>query len=183
MKMCPNCRNQIVDEAVYCPICGNGIGTAPQFTVQQTPPPPTDFSTSYQPQPPVYTPPVPYVDPFDHTDKFDRADISENKVLAMLCYLLGPVGILMAQLSAGKSKYAAFHIRQAMLLTVSEILALLALTAVAFLLWELRMRVFMVFVVAIALIGLAALHLICFFHVCKGKAKEVNIVRNLKFLK
>ena len=181
MKTCPNCRNQIADEAVYCPICGNGIGTAPNFTVQPTPPPPTDYSTAYQPQPvPV---PVPYVDPFDHTDKFDAADISENKVLAMLCYLLGPLGILMAQLAAGKSKYAAFHIRQAMLLTVTEILGLLALAVGAFLLWELRLRVFMLFVVAIALIGLAALHLICFFQVCKGKAKEVYIVRNLKFLK
>ena len=183
MKMCPNCRNQITDEAVYCPICGNGIGTAPQFTAQQTPPPPADYSAAYQPQPPVFTPPVPYVDPFDHTDKFDAADISENKVLAMFCYLLGPLGILMAQLAAGKSKYAAFHIKQAMLLTVAEILGLLALAAGAYLLWILRMRVFMVFVVVIALIGLVALHLICFFQVCKGKAKEVYIVRNLKFLK
>lgn len=183
MKMCPNCRNQITDEAVYCPICGNGIGTAPQFTAQQTPPPPADYSAAYQPQPPVFTPPVPYVDPFDHTDKFDAADISENKVLAMFCYLLGPLGILMAQLAAGKSKYAAFHIKQAMLLTVAEILGLLALAAGAYLLWILRMRVFMVFVVVIALIGLVALHLICFFQVCKGKAKEAYIVRNLKFLK
>ena len=181
MKMCPNCRNQITDEAVYCPICGNGIGTAPQFTAQQTPPPQPDYSTAYQ-QPPV-TAPVPYVDPFDHTDKFDAADISENKVLAMLCYLLGPIGILMSQLAAGKSKYAAFHIRQAMLLTVAEILGLLVLAVGAFLLLELRMRAFVMFIIPIALIGLVGLHLICFFQICKGKAKEVYIVRNLKFLK
>lgn len=181
MKMCPNCRNQISDEAVYCPICGSAVSAAYQYQ-QSAPQPKPPYNTAYT-QSPVPAAPAPYVDPFDHSADFDTADISENKVHAMLCYLLGPLGILMAQLAAGKSKYAAFHIRQAMLLTVSEILGSLALAVCAFLLWELRLRVFMLFVVAAALTGLAALHLVCFFQVCKGKAKEVYIVRNLKFLK
>ena len=181
MKMCPNCRNHIADESMYCPICGTAIGAAPQFTTQQTPASPTDYSTAYA-QPPVYTAPVPYVDPYDHTADFITADIAENKVLAMLCYLLGPLGILMAQLAARDSKYAAFHIRQAMKLTVAEILGLLAMVAAASILWSIRLRGLMVFGVAVGLIGLALLHLLCFIHVAKGKAKEVYIVRNLKFL-
>ena len=181
MKMCPNCRNQITDEAVYCPICGTAIGAAPQFTMQQMPSPPKDYNSAYA-QPPVYTAPVPYVDPYDHTADFSAADIAENKILAMLCYLLGPLGILMAQLSAGDSKYAAFHIRQAMKLTVAEFVGSVGLTVIAFLLWLIRARPLMLFVVAVFLIVLAVVHLLCFILVCKGKAKDVYIVRNLKFL-
>jgi len=181
MKMCPNCRNQIADEAVYCPICGSAVGAVPQYhqSAPQVNPP---YNAAFT-QPPAPAAPIPYVDPYDHTADFEPRDISENKVFAMVCYLLGPLGILMAQLAAGKSKYTAFHIKQAMMLTVAEILGLLALALCAYLLWEIRLRVFMLFVVAIALIGLVALHLLCFFQVCKGKAKEVYIVRNLKFLK
>lgn len=183
MKMCPNCRSQVNDEAVYCPVCGTGIGVAPQYIHQSAPKTETQFQPVQSNQNPVYVPPVPYVDPYDHTADFDVKDISENKVLAMLCYLLGPLGILMAQLAAGKSQYAAFHINQAMKLTVAEVLGLLALTLGACLLWEIRLRVLMLFMVAVGLLGLIALHLICFFLVSKGKAKEVYIVRNLKFLK
>ena len=78
MKMCPNCRNQIPDEAVYCPICGTGVGTGPQFTPQQSFVPDTGYT-----EPPVYAAVVPYVDPYDHTSEFDAADIAENKLFAM----------------------------------------------------------------------------------------------------
>lgn len=183
MKMCPNCRSQVNDEAVYCPVCGTGIGIAPQYVQQSAPRNEPRFQPAESNQQPVYVPPVPYADPYDHTDDFDAQDISENKVLAMLCYLLGPLGILMAQLAAGKSSYAAFHIKQAMKLTVAEILALLVLALGGYLLWELRLRMLMLFVVPVGLLGLVALHLVCFFLVTKGKAKEVYIVRNLKFLK
>lgn len=183
MKMCPNCRSQVNDDAVYCPVCGTGIGVAPQYTQQSAPRTEPLVQPVQLNQNPVYVPPVPYVDPYDHTVDFDATDISENKVLAMLCYLLGPLGILMAQLSAGKSKYAAFHINQALKLTVAEILGLLALALGAFILWEIRLRMLVLFVVPVGLLGLVALHLISFFFVCKGKAKEVYIVRHLKFLK
>jgi len=69
-----------------------------------------------------------------------------------------------------------------MKLTVAEILGALALVVAAYILWSIRLRVFMLFVVAIAVIGLIALHLLCFFLVSKGKAKEVYLVRSLKFL-
>ena len=181
MKMCPNCRNQINDEAVFCPICGTAIGVEPQFQPQETPRPIYEYSTESQPAP-AFTPPVPYVDPYDHTKEFDIRDISENKVAVMLMYLLGPLGILIALLAAGNSMYVAFHVKQAMKLTVAEILGALALVVAAYILWSIRLRVFMLFVVAIAVIGLIALHLLCFFLVSKGKAKEVYLVRSLKFL-
>lgn len=182
MKMCPNCRNQIHDEAVYCPICGTAIGAAPQFHSQQAPQSVPEYNTNSS-QSPVYAPPIPYVDPYDHTEDFDAKDICENKVIAMLAYLMGPIGILIALVGAGGSKYAAFHVKQAMKLTVAEILGVMALTVIAYIMWSIRLRVLMLFVVAVSLFGLVALHLICFLQVCKDKAKEAYFVRTLSFLK
>ena len=181
MKMCPNCRNQIADEAVYCPVCGTGIGTAPQFT-QQASEPIHDFSVNYT-QPPVCPAPVPYVDPYDHTADFDAADIAENKVIAMAVYLFSLPGILIALLAAKESKYVAFHVRQGLKLAVAETLGIIALSIAAFLMWNLRMRGLMSFVMVAALIGLVVIHLLCVLQVMKNKAKEVYIVRKLPFLK
>lgn len=182
MKMCPNCRNQIADEAVYCPICGTGVGTAPQFTQQNASAPVTDFNTNYTQQP-VYTASVPYVDPYDHTTDFAACDIAENKVVAMAAYLFGLFGILIALLAAKESKYTAFHVRQALKLTVAEALGSIALAIAAFLMWNLHMRGLMFFVVTIALIGLLVIHLLCVLQVINNKAKEVYIIRSFRFLK
>ena len=178
MKMCPNCRNQIADEAVYCPICGTAIGAAPQFDPQTVP-----QSAPQYTQPPVYAPPVPYVDPYDHTEDFDPKDISENKVIAMLVYLLGPVGILIALLASNTSKYAAFHVRQALKLTVVEILATFALAVFILLTTLIRWPGFGVFVAVVVYIALLVIKIICFLQICNGKAKEAYFVRSLKFLK
>ncbi|MBR4289139.1 MAG: zinc ribbon domain-containing protein [Oscillospiraceae bacterium] len=182
MKACPNCRNQIHDDAVFCPICGTAIGVAPQFQQQHAPTPAPEQKAQYQ-QSPFSAPAVAYVDPYDHTKDFLAGDISENKVTVMLMYLLGPLGILLALLASNNSKYVDFHVKQAMKLTVAEILGILVLTVVSFLLWEVRLRIFMFFVVTVVPIGLAVLHLLCFLQVCKEKAVEVYLVRNLKFLK
>lgn len=181
MKMCPNCRNQINEESVYCPICGSAIGTAPQYqqpAQQSTPPYNTDFT-----QPPVYPTPAPYIDPYDHTAEFDAADISENKVIAMLVYLLGPVGVIIALLAANTSKYAAFHVRQALKLTVTEILTVIALAVFLFLTAMINVPEFGVFVTVVAFIAFLVIKVICFLQICQGHAKEAYLVRSLNFLK
>lgn len=164
MKICPNCRNQLKDEAVFCPFCGTNTAGAPQ--------PPQD---SYQPVPP-YAQPVPAFDPYDHTADFDPQDISDNKVICMLVYLMGIVGVLLALLASSTSKYAAFHVRQALKITVVTTLVSIAS---ALLCWT--------FIVPIAagifVIVLFVVKVICFFQICNGKAKEAPIVRSLNFLK
>ncbi len=181
MKTCPNCRNQILDEAVYCPICGSAMDAVPQYQQPHTQPNPP-YNPTYT-QPPVPAAPIPYVDPFDHTKDFDAADISENKVFAMIMYLLGPLGVIIGLLGAGDSKYVAFHVRQVLKLTVAEILGILALSIAACLMWMIYLRGFMIFLIAVGLIGIAAIHLMCFFQICHNKAKEAYIVRKLHFMK
>ena len=115
-------------------------------------------------------------DPTDHTADFDAADISQNKVLAMVPYLMGWVGIVIALLASGTSPYAAFHVKQALKIQVCY--SLLAIVG-CLLSWTLIVP----FAAVIAAAVLGVVNIICFFQVCSGKAKEPAIVSKLSFLK
>lgn len=166
MKICTNCQNAIDDNAVFCTKCGASQAVQQNAVPQGTPVPP---------QQPYYAP-QPVVDPFDHTAEFDAQDISDNKVIAMLVYLMGAVGILIALLASKESRYVSFHLRQALKFLVIETLTGLA---VALLAWT--------FIVPIAggifYIVLFVIKVIAFFQICGGKAKEPAIIRNFGFLK
>lgn len=162
MNICPNCRCQAEDDALYCPVCGTRLNINPI-------PAPV-----YQ-DAPQYVSPVPEVNPYDHTKDFSCDDIAAHKLLAMLVYLLGPIGMIIALIAAKESAYTAFHIRQGMKYTVVE--ALLALITVV-LSWTFLVPI----AAAIALVILEVLKFISFCQVCKGLSKEPAIVRSLKFL-
>ena len=114
--------------------------------------------------------------PFDHTNEFDAKDISDNKVIAMLVYLLGIVGVFLALIGSQNSPYAAFHVRQSLKFTVIE--TLMAIIT-ALLSWT--------FIVPIAAgimyIVLFVVKIICFVSICKGEAKEPAIIRSFGFLR
>ncbi len=171
MKICPNCQRPMDDNAVFCTVCGTAFAAAPQPEQPASQPPYTQ--PNYAPPQPVYTPAY---DPYDHTAKFDPQDISENKVVCMLVYLMGAIGIIVALLIGKESPYTAFHVRQALKFTVVEILLSL-ITVVLF--WT--------FIVPLAAgvlaVILLVLKIICFFQICSGKAKKPAIIRDLKFLK
>lgn len=136
MKICKNCGAQMQDQAAFCTQCGakaeeqqngeNGQATgagqsmgAGQNTSAQgagqgmtggIPNPGTQNmgnmnNGAYQQQ--YYAP----VDPYDHTAEFSQKDISDNKVIAMLVYLMGAVGIIIALLASSESPYVSFHVR------------------------------------------------------------------------
>ena len=123
----------------------------------------------YQPN---YTP----YDPYDHTSEFTAKDISDNKVIAMLVYLMGTIGIIVALLASKDSPYLSFHVRQALKFTVLEVLTGI-ITPLLF--WT--------FIVPIAAgifgIVLYVCKIIAFFSICKGNAKEPYVVRSFNFLK
>jgi uncharacterized membrane protein len=158
MKNCPKCTSAVEDDALFCGSCGTALnGTADHQTAAQP--------VSYAP-----------VDPFDHTAEFDPKDISDNKVVAMVIYLLGFVGIIIALLLSNSSKYVAFHVRQALKITVLSVLASLASVL---LFWTFIVP----FVCGIFAIALFIIKIICFVQICKGKAIEPAIVRDFGFLK
>lgn len=119
----------------------------------------------------------------DYTSKFDEKDRSENKIYAMLAYLLGIVGIIIALLAAKKSDYVQFHVRQSIKLTVCS--ALLGIIMIPFAVLSLIPFVGIVFGIVVTLIGIAQLgiyilRIVAFAQVCSGKAKEPAIVGELK---
>ena len=167
MKQCPNCNAQIDDAVVFCPICGfNTSAGAPNQAPQQ---PQQQWA-----QQPVQ--PMPTIDPTDHTAEFESKDISDNKIIAMCVYLIGTIGIIIALLAAQNSKYAAFHVRQGLKISVVEILTIMAM---AILCWTI-----IVPIVGCVFLGvLAVIKIICFVQICQGKAKEPPIVKAFGFLK
>lgn len=123
----------------------------------------------YQPN---YTP----YDPYDHTSEFTTKDISDNKVIAMLVYLMGTVGIIVALLASKDSPYLSFHVRQALKFTVLEVLTGII---TLFLFWTIIVPI----AAGIFEIVLLVCKIITFFSICKGNAKEPYVVRNFNFLK
>ena len=114
-----------------------------------------------------------YVDPTDHTAEFSAQDISDNKVFAMASILISSIGIIITLLAAQKSEYAMFYARQALKLMICQVLCLL-LFIIPILGWIAG---------GVCLLIIFVLKVICFFNICKGKAKEIPIVNGFGFLK
>ena len=150
MAYCKNCGAHIPDDAGFCGECGTPVSGGAGM--------------------PRYT------DIYDHTAEFDSEDISSNKVVAMAAYILGMVGIVIALLAAPNSKYAAFHSRQALKLSITN-------TLLAFVMVLLSWTIIVPIAGAVCIVILGVVRIICFFQVCSGKAKEAPIMRSLRFLK
>ena len=189
MKICPVCQAQLADEVTVCPRCGTDFGAAD--AAAQQPVPPAEPAEPARPVPPAPQPPMPqatpqpgyyvppyavYVDPTDHTAEFDPADIADNKLFAMLCYLLGAIGVVIAALCAKESPYVHFHVRQALKITVCTVLLLLIGGVLVF-------TVIVPIAAAVCLLILEVVTIISFFDVCRNKAKEAAIVKSFGFLK
>ena len=150
MAYCKNCGAHIPDDAGFCGECGTPVSGGAGM--------------------PRYT------DIYDHTAEFDSEDISSNKVVAMAAYILGMVGIVIALLAAPNSKYAAFHSRQALKLSITN-------TLLTFVMVLLSWTIIVPIAGAVCIVILGVVRIICFFQVCSGKAKDAPIIRSLGFLK
>ncbi len=157
MKFCPNCNTAADDNATFCTTCGASFNAVP------------DNAGAVYTQQPIF-------DSADHTSEFDANDVQENKLFAMLGYLFGFIGIAVALLAKRESAYVDFHIKQALKICILN--GLLALAA-GVLVWTFIVP----FAVIIATTVLEVISVICFFDVCKGKAKEPAIVCKISFLK
>ena len=165
MKIYHCCTAQLEDDAQFCRNCGAPQGEENKRPLQPAP----VYQSQYQ------APAQPEKDPFDHTEEFEAADIASGKLWAMCVYLLDIVGIFLVLLGAKENGYAMFHLRQGLKFTVVEMLLAIAAALLA---WT-----FLVPIAAgIAMVVLMVIKIICFFQVCKGKAKEPAIVRSLGFL-
>lgn len=169
MKNCPNCNAQLPDDAVFCTSCGTSLnGPSPAGNQQNANPNFQQGNYQYQQ--------APYIQPWDHTAEFDAKDVSDNKVLAMLLYLVGGFAIIYALLGGQKSEYLMFHVRQNLKFLVCETLLLFV---GAFLCWTIIVPI----AAGICILILAVVKIICFFQICSNKSVEPAIIRSLTFLK
>jgi len=137
------------DNVAFCPSCGANMNGGPTAAV---------------------------VASTDHTSEYDAQDISDNKVVAMLPYIAGWIGIIVAAILAKDSPYVQFHVRQALKLNiVSTLLTIISVV----LCWTFIVPIAGAICATIVLV----LQIIAFFQVCGGKAKEPAIISGLKFLK
>lgn len=196
MKTCPTCGATLDDATMFCTQCGTNLQGAPDFantqgsasnqdTVNQDAAHnqgmPNQGMPNQGPMPGQGAPyqqyaQAPVFDPYDHTAEYSPKDISDNKVIAILVYLMGTIGIIIALLASKESPYVAFHLRQGLKFLAVEVLVGIVSAVLFFTL-----------IVPIAggifLIVLWVIKIICFFQICSGKAKEPAIIRSLGFLK
>ncbi|MCR5502452.1 MAG: zinc ribbon domain-containing protein [Lachnospiraceae bacterium] len=169
MAFCAKCGTQVPDGVAFCTSCGAPMGAAapgPEASSQAG-----GYQANYQ-QP--YQ--VQAADPWDHTAEFDPQDVSENKVFALLGYVFSLFGVLFVYLGAKDSKYAMFHAKNAV--TISVVMGLVFL-ATALLSWTCIVPI----AGAIFELVILIVNIICIFDVFKGKAKEPAIIRGMNFLK
>lgn len=169
MKKCPNCRSEISDDAAFCPVCGTAINAFHSFPEPYPPQPENSV-------PPVYVRSIEKINPYDHSSEFNERDIAAHKLYSMSCYILGFIGIIIALLGAPNSDYLQFHIHQSLKFIILEAL-------VAFLALILCWSVIVPVLALIVLAALLVLKYICFVNVCRGKAVEAPVLRNISFLK
>lgn len=145
MAFCSNCGAQLPEGASQCPNC-NAVITG---TV--------DTAVTY---------------PWDHTAEFTAEDISENKVYALVAYALGILGVVVAMICAGDSKYVKFHCRESAKLAV-------AMTVVGILSGVFCWTCIALVAGVVLCLIFTVLYVIAFVQVCKGQAKEPWLIRSI----
>ena len=178
--ICRKCNAQNDDDASVCTNCGESLiyqqqPSNQQYGEQQQYTNPQYGAPQYGGQPYGGQQPY-YKDIYDHTSEFEPSDISSNKVFAMLPYLMGWIGIIVALLASHESKYVGFHIRQALKLSITNTLLILISLVLC---WTIIVPI----VGAVCVVIIEVIQIIGFFSVCCGNAKELPIVRSLGFLK
>lgn len=160
MKNCPKCNAQLNDDAVFCPNCGAQLGANPN------------------PQPNAYVQPMPVVKSTDHTAEFSPAEVADNKLLAVLVYGLGIVGVVIALIAniSKKSAYLNFHIKQSLKIFITE---LIITFCSAVLCWTCIVPI----AGSVCAVILMVVQIICFIQTLRNKSVEPPIISGLGFLK
>ena len=112
---------------------------------------------------------------WDKTELFSETEAKEYRLVAVLVYLLGFFGIIIALLTDKDSSYLKFHINEELKITI----AAAALTAISVVLsWTFVIPV-------ISLVGIiicTVVNLISAYFTLEGKSKNAVIIRNLTIL-
>ncbi len=112
-------------------------------------------------------------DPKDHTSEFDARDIADNKLFAVIPYILGIIAGIIVGIYVKESPFVKFHIKNALRLEIAELLVCL-LFIIPFIGWV---------AAVVLLIALIVVNIIAVVWVFQGKAKELPLISGIGFLK
>lgn len=168
MAFCMKCGTEIKDGIAFCPECGTPMLKSAEKLSR-------------------------HMISRDHTDEFEAEDISNNKVWAMLAYLFGIIGVLLALIAGTMSPYARFHATQSVKIFIVTSLGTLAIGIVAGIIGGIAIALAgmygyyvmipLMIVFAAFEICMLVLVVMCFIQVCRGKAKDIPLVGTLGFLR
>ena len=149
MAFCPKCGTKLEDGTTFCPNCGARIDGEKSAST-------TDFTEDLKK----------LADTPDTTANYSAADINNNKVMAVLCYL----GILwlIPFLTAKESPFVKYHLNQGLTLLILGLIVA-AISWIPLIGWLCGVVVF-----ALAIIGIV--------NVVNGKAQELPVIGKFKLL-
>ncbi len=149
MAFCPKCGTKLEDGTTFCPNCGARINGEKASSR-------TDFTEDLKK----------LADTPDTTANYSAADISSNKLMAILCYL----GILwlIPFLTAKESPFVKYHLNQGLVLLILGLIVA-AVSWIPVIGWLCGVVVF-----ALAIIGIV--------NVVNGKAQELPVIGRFKLL-
>ncbi|MBQ2708036.1 MAG: zinc-ribbon domain-containing protein [Clostridia bacterium] len=168
MAKCPKCNAELADDAKFCTACGEKLEAAaqPQQPIPEAPKTEAEApkaetaaasaaaATSSTLQDLNNTP--------DITDQFDAADINDNKVMSILCYL---GWLILIPLLASKSRYVKFHANQGLILFIAGFLSIIPLVG-----WVISIVAFI-----LAILGI--------INAVNGRAKQLPIIGKFSLIK
>lgn len=177
MKQCPNCQMNWPEDLLFCQKCGTKLEAFVAPAKEEERRPKVNLTAQYQP--PQFQGTEEHsadYDEYDHTSEYAPEDISENRLVAAVVYLLGVVGVIIGLLAAKDSKYVMFHIKQELkFIIVSTVVTI----AMALLSWTFIVPI----IGAVIDVALIVCELICVYNVLTNQVREAPIIRSFKFLK
>ena len=117
MSFCTKCGTELKEDAKFCPSCGAPTEQKAEPAAEEKQPEQntyqqnttSDFAQKFDQ----------FTDTEDRTAEFDKADISANKVYAILAYI--GFLVLVPLIAVPKSKFARFHANQGLVLLIGEV--------------------------------------------------------------
>lgn len=195
MSFCTKCGTELKEDAKFCPSCGAPTeqkaepaaeekqpeqntyqqNTYQQNTYQQNTT--SDFAQKFDQ----------FTDTEDRTAEFDKADISANKVYAILAYI--GFLVLVPLIAVPKSKFARFHANQGLVLLIGEVAYNIVRSVLVYVLrltmWGPLRIVYNAVKFATGAAGLVfvVFAVIGIVNAAQGIAKELPLVGKVKILK
>ena len=171
MKYCSKCGAELTDETKFCPSCGQSAEVKNENTQKG----------DYQKK--IEDAVTDFVNTKDETSEFDTEDINKNKALSILSY----IGILfiIPLIAAPQSKFARFHANQGLVLFIVEAVIGVASSIVTAIATMIASFIGSLVGAVFSLIGVVTFifMIIGIINAAQGKAKELPLIGNFRFIK